>query len=293
MSARPVMVWWRSIRPFSLVCSAVPALFGSVVAGWRRSSVDPAVAALTVAIAVLLHVITNLTNSLYDWVSGRDKPGSPQAVPILEESPAGVLKVQRSLHILTGLILCAAVWFGALTAAPMVIWPLVGYLGGVYYTKPPIAYKHRSWGAAAVFLLLGLGTPTAAFQAQAGYVDYQAVLTFLPLACLVTAIMLANEIRDHHSDARVGSSTLVVRSGTAVGKLLYTASITVPFLVVLANIRWRILPTASLAVFASLPLAGRLFSRVRKGENPGLDLATARLYGLFGLLYTTAVIWAY
>ena len=71
-----------------------------------------------------------------------------------------------------------------------------------------------------------------------------------PLACLVTAIMLANEIRDHHSDARVGSSTLVVRSGTAVGKLLYTASITVLSLwssPIFAGESHRVL-----AVFASL-----------------------------------------
>ncbi len=291
MSARPG-IWWKSFRPFSLVSSALPALFATALAAWRGAAINVKVCTAAVTIAVLIHLVTNLTNSLYDWLSGRDEPGSPQAVPILEHSPSGIASVRRCLVVLTCLTAAAAVWFGLLTTAAMVFWPIIGYLGGVYYTKPPVAYKHRGLGAAAVFTLLGLGAPTAAFQAQTGYADGKALLAFIPLAFLVTAIMLANEIRDYHRDRLSGSVTLVGLVGPPAGGMLYSTCLILPFGTVCLGVMHSILPPTCLAVFVCLPLAGSLWASIRQGNTHRLDLATARLYGIFSLCYTVALLWA-
>lgn len=289
MSRDVILVWWKSFRPFSLVSSALPALFGTMYAAWQGFEINLLVAVVSTALAVLLHLITNLTNSLYDWLSGHDTPGGPQVIPLLETDPMGITHVRCFLQILAGLTVCLTIVFGALTSWTMMFWPTIGYLGGVYYTKPPIAYKHRGWGAAAVFLLLGVATPLAAFLAQTNYTDYQVILAFVPIACLVTAIMLANEIRDYHSDKLSGSTTLVVTIGTSGGKLLYGLCLLGAYATILFGALRGFLPKASLAVFLSTPLLLRLVSRLRRNHLLGLDYATAQFYGTFCILYTLVI----
>ncbi len=168
----------------------------------------------------------------------------------------------------------------------MIIWPIAGYLGGIYYTKPPIAYKHRGVSLPAVFLLMGMILPVVSFAAQTGYVNSELMIFCLPLALLVTAILAANELRDHKEDAAAGSFTFAVHFGERFCAVLYRALVTLPYLCVIISVLWLSLPPTTLLVFVTLPIKITLTRKVRRHELPDLDVATARFHGLFCLIYT-------
>jgi 1,4-dihydroxy-2-naphthoate octaprenyltransferase len=285
----PIRLWWASIRPFSLGTSLFPVLFGTSLAIKAGFPLRIGVLFLTLLIAVLTHVATNLTNSLYDWVSGHDQPASPQAVPILRDCPHGELLVRRALTILALCTACIAVLFAYYTSWPMIIWPIVGYLGGIYYTKPPIAYKHKGLSLPGVFLLMGMILPMVSFGAQTAFVNWRLALLCLPLALLVTAILAANELRDCLDDATAGSITFTVRCGERCGTALFGLLITLPYLCIPISVVWLSLPASTLLVYLTLPLVTALTTSLTRQEFSGLDLLTARLHGGFCLIYTISL----
>ena len=282
--------WWASIRPFSLGTSLLPVFFGTTLAHQAGFPVRVGVLFLTSLVAILIHVATNLTNSLYDWISGHDHTASPQAIPLLSNNPQGEMLIQRALSVLALLTAFISVLFAYYTSWPMLIWPTLGYLGGIYYTKPPIAYKHRGVSLPAVFLLMGMILPMVSFAAQTAFVNWEQVLLCLPLAFLVTAILAANELRDHKEDNAAGSITFTARLGARVGTILYYALITLPYLCVALGVLWLLVPQATLLVFLVLPLTETLTRKVRHHKLRNLDLATARIHGLFTLIYTFSLL---
>lgn len=282
----PIRLWWTSIRPFSLGTSLLPVFFGTALANRAGFPIRVGVLFLTLFVAVLIHVATNLTNSLYDWISGHDQPSSPQVIPILKDNPDGEVLVKRALFILTLLTAFISVIFAYYTSWPMLIWPILGYLSGIYYTKPPIAFKHRGMSLPAVFLLMGMMLPMVSFVAQTGYMNWELVILCLPLALLVTVILAANELRDHQEDAAAESITFTVRLGARFGAVLYYALVTLPYLCVVLGVLWLSVPPAGLLVFLTLPLTFTLIKKVNQHDLLDLDLATAQLHGLFTLIYT-------
>lgn len=282
--------WWVSIRPFSLGTSLLPVFFGTALAAQAGFPVRSGVLFLTSCVAILIHVATNLTNSLYDWIFGHDQPGSPQAIPLLKENLHGEILIRRALSIVALITVFISILFAYYTSWLMLIWPTLGYVGGIYYTKPPIAYKHRGVSLPAVFLLMGLMLPMVSFAAQTAFVNWELVILCLPLALLVTAILAANELRDHREDAAAGSITFTVHLGARFGAVLYYALITLPYLCVALSVQWLLVPRAALLVFLVLPLTETLTRKVRRHELRDLDRATALVHGLFALIYTFSLL---
>lgn len=282
-------LWWTSIRPFSLGTSLLPVFFGTALANRAGFPIRPRVLVLTLFVATLIHVSTNLTNSLYDWISGHDQPAGPQAIPILRDNPDGEMLVQRALSILAMLTAFISILFAYYTSWSMLTWPILGYLGGIYYTKPPIAYKHRGVSLPAVFLLMGMLLPMVSFAAHTTFVSWKLVILCLPLALLVTAILAANELRDHKDDAAAGSITFTVRLGARFGTVLYFSLVILPYLCVTLSVLWLSVPQAALLVLLTLPLTSTLTNKVQRNDLSDLDLTTARLHGLFALIYTVSL----
>jgi 1,4-dihydroxy-2-naphthoate octaprenyltransferase len=107
----------------------------------------------------------------------------------------------------------------------------------------------------------------------------------LPVACLVTAILVVNNLRDIVTDARAGKHTLAVRFGAAAARAQYVSLVTLAFLLPLL-LACLAGPRVLLA-FGAMPLAAfevRALLR-RTGRELNASLAgTARLHLVFGVL---------
>lgn len=267
-------VWWLAIRPRTLAVGAAPVVAGTALA-WADGGVHAWVAGAALAVALLLQVASNLANDVFDHERGADGPdrvGPPRASQLGLLSPS---QLRRAVVV----VLAAAVLAGlALVARGG--WPLaavgaVAVVAAVAYTGGPWPLGYRGLGDVAVFLFFGVVAVCGSYYVQALTLPPEAVLASLGPGSLATAVLVANNLRDLESDARVGKRTLAVRLGRRGSVLQYGALVSLAFAVpaVFAALRgpWMLLPWA-LAPWAAV-LVGDV---ARQPEGPALNAVLGR-----------------
>jgi len=106
---------------------------------------------------------------------------------------------------------------------PVLLFGLVGWIGGFFYTGEPLNYKRRGLAVTLVFFLMGVVMIPGAYFAVAGTLVWTSVLASVPVSFLISLILLANELRDFEADTRFGIRTLAVRIGYRRAVIVYCA----------------------------------------------------------------------
>jgi 1,4-dihydroxy-2-naphthoate octaprenyltransferase len=103
----------------------------------------------------------------------------------------------------------------------VLLFGLVGWASGFFYTGEPFNYKRRGLAVALVFFFMGVIMIPGAYVAVAGRFSWGPVVLAIPVSFLISLILLANELRDYESDRRFGIRTLAVRLGYRRAILIY------------------------------------------------------------------------
>lgn len=290
---RSLSEWFWLARPFSLTAAVVPVLVGSSLAaldgGFRAG---PALAMLLAS--VLIQAATNMFNEFYDEKRGLD---TERSVGIAGSIVKGRLPARA---VLLGALLCytLALFFSFYLVAvggwPILVLGCLSALGGYVYSAGPRPIAYTPASEATVFVFMGLIIVVITYGAQAH--DYPALvpLAAVPVGFLVSAILLANNIRDLESDRRGNRKTLPIVLGRRGGAAVYRALLAGAYLWAAMLPIAGILPWSILLVFLSLPLALRLWRAILASTSPErLDPVvkrTAGLHALFGLLYAAGIL---
>ena len=125
----------------------------------------------------------------------------------------------------------------------------LGALFGWMYSLRPLALAWNGWGELTNALLGGVVLPLYAFSVHTGWVDWKALLSFLPFGMLVFINLLATTWPDRQADAMVGKHTLATRwpvfrlrftyvsvAGGAILFLLLLRNVVYPQLVVVSTL---------------------------------------------------------
>jgi 1,4-dihydroxy-2-naphthoate octaprenyltransferase len=178
---------------------------------------------------------------------------------------------------------------------PIVALGAVALAGGFFYAGWPIGYKYFALGDLLVFVLMGPIMVLGAFFTLTGSLDHalllRVLLVSLPIGCLVTAILHANNIRDIGTDRRAGCRTVANLLGYRLARWEYYSLVCGAFALVVAMVLAGVLAPWTLIVFASLPPAVKniLILHRASPQTPAqiatLDVRTAQHHLLFGLLY--------
>lgn len=230
MDAAPAITkpraWALAARPRTLPAAIGPVLVGIGV-GLAEGMLDPVMAIACLAVALLLQVAANLSNDLFDHRSGADaadRLGPPRAA-------ASGLLTERELALGTLLCLVAAGLVGlALVAEGGPVLLLLGGLcmvAAVAYTGGPFPYGYRGLGEVAVFLTFGVLAVAGTAYLQTGAWSALGFAAAVPPGCLVTAILVVNNLRDMGPDRRAGKVTLAVRFGERFARMEYLALLVV------------------------------------------------------------------
>ena len=115
------------------------------------------------------------------------------------------------------------------------------------------------------------------------------------MGAFATAILVVNNLRDRHTDARVGKRTLAVRLGAGGVRAEYVLLMVLGYGAVIYAVGWRHGGAGWLLSLASLPIAWRETRAVLHKDgaalNPHLGGA-ARLELVFGVLLSLgALLW--
>ena len=290
MPARPttLRIWLLAIRPATLpaAVSGVVVGLGAALAVGTPFRVDAAFGCL--AVALLLQIAANLANDVSDFRAGADTPDRTGPIRVA----AAGLVTERQLEIAIGIVIALAGIVGlglVVIGGPVLL--LVGALAivaALAYTGGPWPYGYHGLGEVFVFVFFGLVAVVGTAYLQAGRVEPLFVAAAIPVGCLITAILVVNNLRDIPTDAAAGKRTLAVILGREGTVLEYVLLVTVAFITPLflagGLARWPVL-----LPIVSLPLAWPLMARVRsftepRELNPVLK-GTARLALVHSLLF--------
>jgi 1,4-dihydroxy-2-naphthoate octaprenyltransferase len=148
-------------------------------------------------------------------------------------------------------------------------------------------------GDPLVFLFFGVFAVTGTYYVQAGGVSGLALAASIPVACLATAILAVNNLRDLETDREAGKRTLAVRVGPEATRRYISALLWTPYLVCGALALVGAAGVGVLLPWLCAPLASRLEHSVARAQGAELNpclARTARLELLFGALLALGLL---
>ena len=277
--------WVAGARPRTLTAAIAPVFVGTAIAV-SLQALDALRALLALGVAVALQIGVNYANDYSDGIKGTDAVRvGPVRLVGQQRASAGAV---RSAAV--GAFLIAAVLGFVLVALVGQWWLLLvgaaSIAAGWLYTGGPRPYGYAGLGE--VFVLIFFGVVPVAGTA------YVQTLTFTPAMFIagvaiglpITAILIANNLRDIPTDLAAGKRTVATRLGDARTRTLFAFTIVLAYMLVIV-LAFVVSPWLLLTL-ASVPLAIRPVRTVRAGAQGRALIAvlqqTSLLVLVFGLL---------
>ena len=288
--------WFLAIRPWSFTAACIPIILGTALAIEAHYPLLMDRFILTLFGGVLLQAGTNLLNTWSDYVKGIDTIASAHSCPELVTGAMRPEEVKRGAVIAFA---CAALIGGWLTydCGPVIaLCGIVGVIGAYGYTGGPLPYKYRGFGTLFVFFLMGPLMVWPAYYIQTGDLSFWPVLVSLPIACLVAAILHANDLRDLEDDREAGICTFALFLGLDRGMKFYFLLYFACFLAIIALITVQLLPLTAFLTLLLIPSAMRQLKSARiawQGDRARMILLvkrTAAFHGQLGFLLSVSIV---
>jgi 1,4-dihydroxy-2-naphthoate octaprenyltransferase len=173
---------------------------------------------------------------------------------------------------------------------------LVGLLAiaaAVTYTAGPKPFGYLGLGELVVFVFFGPIAVAGTAFVMTHHVTRLALVSSIAMGCLITAILVVNNLRDIDTDRVAAKRTLAVRIGRRATRWEYTALIAVAYAIPVAM--WALEPSrpGPLLAWATAPLAVVLLRQVREVDGRALNPVlggTARLCLWFAVAVGAGIV---
>ena len=203
---------FKALRMPSLVIAGFSCALGVVLA-YHDGRGDTLNAVAVILAGLALQAGVNLVNDFFEFRQNRvdDKISrlgfsrdDRQFLEVL------IFLVGLAFFAFTGLLGLFLAWR---SGWPVLLFGLIGWVAGFFYTGEPLNYKRRGLAVSLVFFIMGIIMISGAYFAVTGRFSWASVLASIPVSFLISLILLANELRDYESDVKHGIRTLTVRIG--------------------------------------------------------------------------------
>ncbi len=225
-----LQAWSVAVRPKSLLVALSPVLVGGTLGFARAGHIDLIAAALVLAAALLMQVVTNMQNDVGYTVRGGERSGTRTGLP--RATANGWLSVR---HVRAGIVVAALVataigialvaWRGwpVLAIGTASLLAALAYMGG----PKPIAYT--PFGEFTVFVFFGLVAVMGTDWVLTGSIGLVSLLASIAIGSLAAAALAVNNHRDIAHDRLVGRRTFAVTFGEMGSRRLFTALLVIAF----------------------------------------------------------------
>ena len=279
--------WLMAARPPTLWAAVAPVLVGGGLAvddGVFRWDV----LVVTLVAALLINIGVNFANDASDAHRGTDTEARIGPVRAVATGLIPARTMWAAVAVSFGLAAVAGVYLFTVAGWPILAIGAASLIAALGYTGGPMPYGYRGLGELFVFLFFGLAATVGSRYAHDSTAPLDAWLLAIPVGMLVTAILVANNVRDIDTDRATGKRTLAVILGRQATRHLYAALMVgaFPLIALFAAFRWTPGLTG-ITVVAALLAFKPVRTVYRETAGPALIGAlqrTARLHVVAGAL---------
>jgi 1,4-dihydroxy-2-naphthoate octaprenyltransferase len=291
--ARPLTSWFWAIRPFTLPASVVPVLVGTALA-FHDGHLDGLRFVLTLVGSILVQIGTNLVDEYTDHVKGgsQGKLLAPYKVIALGLLSPQVVRAGAVLSF--GVATVIGLYLVMITSWSLLFFCAASLIVAYSYSAGPMPLGNVGLGQPLVFVFMGLLMVMATYYVQTTTLTSQALLAAVPVACLVTGILVVNDLRDIDEDRQTGKITPVSRFGTGFGLGTFLLLVAGAYVSVLLWVVAKPALFPVLMVLLTLPKAASTTCLIRSGDTRAtLNRAlrgSAQLHLQFGVLLALGLV---
>ncbi len=285
-------IWWLAARPRTLPASIVPVLVGSAIAA--RSGQFQALPFLAALLAsLLIQIGTNYANDLFDYLKGADRQrqGPTRVVQNGLVTPS---QMRHAVILVFGSAALLGVYLIFVGGWPIALIGLLSILAGIGYTGGPYPLAYHGLGDLFAFLFFGVIAVNGTAYIFTHQFTALAFIASLPVALLVTAIIIVNNLRDIPTDAAAGKRTFAVRIGDRNTRIEYTICVLGAYVIPIGLAALSSSIGGWWLPFFTLPRAIQLVRTVLQGQvGPSLNRTlgqTAQLHLWFGLALALSIL---
>ncbi len=212
-----VLSWIYAARPKTLVASMVPVISGTLIIP-NSNTFKLDICLFTIIAAIIIQVVTNYINDLYDFLKGADKDRVGPS-RMVQSGMLSQLKIKQAISIL--------IMIGILCGIPLAIeggWPIIiiglsSFLFAYLYTAGPYPLAYHGLGDVFVFIYFGIIAVGGTYYLQTGFIDQNAVYLGIAIGANNIILLAINNLRDYQTDKNANKKTLIVLFGEQFGKI--------------------------------------------------------------------------
>ncbi len=254
-------LWLAAIKPPMYSVAIIPIWVGTAVAYAETRTINSAIFSTFLMSAILIIAWLNFSNDVFDSETGIDKNKAHSLVNLTGNKSlifglsnlflaAGILGIvaiawwQRDFTVIALILLCCAL--------------------GYTYQGPPFRLGYQGLGEIICFVTFGPMAVAAAYYSQTQTWSMNCLAASVIVGIATSVILFCSHFHQVEDDAAVGKRSPIVRLGTKRGAhVLQWFGGSVYAIAVLFILLGRF-PVWTLLVFASLPIALKLFRHVHQ-----------------------------
>jgi len=284
--------WYWAIRPFSMSASVVPIVVGSVLAS-RDGAFDVGLFILMLLASMLVQSGTNLVDEYADHSQGQTAGKVPAPYKVIARGLLTPQAVRWGAMVCFGVAAVIGVALVLRTGWPLALVCLASVAVAYGYSAGPRPLGAWGLGEPLVFLFMGPVMVVSSFYVYTQTWSWPVVWLSIPIGCLVTAILVVNNLRDVDEDLQHGKASLATVWGTRVASRVYCGLLVVAFGSLVALVLSGMGSWIWLAPFLMLPQGVSIAKKVWQGRERAIlhqaMQGTAALHLRFGLLLAVAL----
>ena len=278
---RAAAAWAVAMRPASLPIAIGPVLVGAAMGFLRNGAISLPLAAMALAGALLMQLLTSLLNAIGFTARGSARVGERVGLPRATANgwlSAGA--VRAAIVLLSLLAIGLGVGMFALRGWPVLAMGAASLLAALAYMGGPKPIAYTPFGELTVFIFFGLVAVLGTDWLLTDQVSLSTGLAAAAIGCLSAAALGVNNQRDMEHDKLVGRRTFAILFGARASTALLATLLLAPFALSLGLV-WTLSAPLFLLPLLLLPKALQLQRDIR--NCPGGSAYNALLFRVFRL----------
>ena len=172
----------------------------------------------TIIAALIIQIVTNYINDLFDFIKGADKNRIGPA-RMLQSGLISTNQMQRTIIILICIGIGAGIPLVIQGGIPIIIIGLSSFVFAFLYTGGPFPLAYHGLGDVFVFIYFGLIAVLGSYYLQTEFIDINAMYLGISIGAKNVLLLIVNNIRDYKTDKIANKKTLIVLFGLYFGKI--------------------------------------------------------------------------